>query len=312
MPTAKAAKQQSKVFFTRSLIHLLAGLSLKNCHRVGALLGRLFNLIPNRTRHVTRTNIRLCFPEMHVQTQNKLVKTSLIETGKTLTEASPMWVWPKNKLFGLIKNVHGEELITSAIKNNKGVILALPHLGNWELFGLYVSNKYPTTSMYQKPKMQQLDSIVKHGRERLGAKLVPADNQGVRAMLKALKNNECVCILPDQEPTTGTGIFAPFFNLQAYSMTLVSRLAKKTNAEVIIAYSKRLKNGRGYEIIFTAPDEMEEKLKLDSLDDSVFYLNKEMEKTIRAVPEQYQWGYKRFRTQPVDKTGKPVNDYYNS
>jgi len=312
MSTANAAKQHSKVFFAKSLIHLLAGLSLKNSHRVGAMLGRLFNLLPNRTRHVTRTNIHLCFPEMDTQMQNKLIKTSLIETGKTLTEASPMWIWPKDKLLNTVKNVHGEELITTAMKNNKGVILALPHLGNWELLGLYVSNKYPTTSMYQKPKMQQLDAIVKHGRERLGAKLVPADNKGVRAMLKALKNNECVCILPDQEPTTGTGIFAPFFDLQAYSMTLVSRLAKKTNAEVIVAYSKRLTNGRGCEIIFTALAEMEEKLKLDSLDDSVLYLNQEMEKTIRAVPEQYQWGYKRFRTQPVDETGKPVNDYYNN
>jgi len=312
MSTSKAANQHIKVFFAKLLIHLLAGLSLKNCHRIGALFGRLFNLLPNRTRHVTRTNIQLCFPEMNTQTQNKLVKTSLIETGKTLTEASPMWIWPKGKLLNTIKNVHGEELITSAMKNNKGVILALPHLGNWELLGLYVSNKYPTTSMYQKPKMQQLDAIVKHGRERLGAKLVPADNQGVKAMLKALKNNECVCILPDQEPTTGTGIFTPFFDLQAYSMTLVSRLAKKTNAEVIIAYTKRLTNGQGYEIIFTALNEMEEKLKLDSIDDSVLYLNKEMEKTIRAVPEQYQWGYKRFRTQPVGEAGKSTNDYYNS
>jgi len=312
MSTPRAAKQPIKAFFAKALIHLLAGLSLKNGHRVGTMLGKLFNLIPNRSRHVTRTNVRLCFPGMDIPTQNKLTKTSLIETGKTLTEASPMWVWPKNKLLGLIKNVQGEELITSAMKNNKGVILALPHLGNWELLGLYVSDKYPTTSMYQKPKMQQLDSIIKHGRERLGAKLVPADNQGVRAMLKALKNNECVCILPDQEPSTGTGIFASFFNLQAYSMTLVSRLAKKTNAEVIIAYSKRLTNSQGYEIIFTALDEMEEKLKRDSLDNSILYLNKEMEKTIRTVPEQYQWGYKRFRTQPVNESGKPTNDYYNS
>jgi len=311
MSTPRAAKQPIKAFFAKALIHLLAGLSLKNGHRVGTMLGKLFNLIPNRSRHVTRTNVRLCFPAMDIQAQNKLAKTSLIETGKTLTEASPMWVWPKNKLLGLIKDVQGEELITSAMKNNKGVILALPHLGNWELLGLYVSNKYPTTSMYQKPKMQQLDSIIKHGRERLGAKLVPADNQGVRAMLKALKNNECVCILPDQEPSTGTGIFAPFFGITAYSMTLVSRLAKKTNATVIIAYTKRLPQGQGYEIIFTEVPEMKEQLNADSLDDSIIYLNKEMEASIRKIPEQYQWGYKRFRTQPANNDGSLV-DFYNS
>jgi KDO2-lipid IV(A) lauroyltransferase len=308
----KKTKQQSQFIVAKILITLLARLSLKNCHRIGTAFGWLFYVFPNRMRHVTRTNIRLCFPDMSSQQQQKLIKASLIETGKTLTEASPMWTWPKEKLLNSIKKVQGEELLTSAITNNKGIILALPHLGNWELLGLYCSNKYPTTSMYQKPKVQQLDSIVKHGRERLGAKLVPADNHGVRAMLKSLKNNECVCILPDQEPTTGSGVFAPFFATQAYSASLISRLAKKTHAEVIIAYTKRLPSGAGYEIIFSKLEEMQEKLNSESLDDSVIYLNAELEKTIRDVPEQYQWGYKRFRTQPQENNAKQnITDYYN-
>jgi len=149
---------------------------------------------------------RKIFPSVHLL----LIKSSLIETGKTLTEAGPMWQWDKNTLFSLIKKVHGEELLQNALENNHGVILALPHLGNWELLGLYCSAHYPTTSMYQKPKLSQIGPIIKHGRERLGANLVPADNVGVRAMLKALKNNEFVCILPDQEPATGSGIFASF------------------------------------------------------------------------------------------------------
>jgi len=221
-----------KPSLAKLLIYLTAQLSLKNGHRLGALFGWLFFIIPNRLQHVTATNLRLCFPELSAQQQKQLMKKALAETGKTLIEASPMWRWDKKKVLGLIKKVHGEDLLKQALKNN-GVILALPHLGNWELLGLYCSANYPTTSMYQKPKLTQLNHIVKHGRERLGAKLVPADNQGVRAMLKALKNNECICILPDQEPSKGNGVYASFFGNQAYSMTLVSRLAKKTNATVV-------------------------------------------------------------------------------
>jgi KDO2-lipid IV(A) lauroyltransferase len=93
-------------------------------------------------------------------------------------------------------------------------------------------------------------------------------------------------------------------------MTLVSRLAKKTGATVVIAYAKRLASGEGYEIIFTDLPEMKDKLNAEELDDSVVYLNKKVEKTIRSVPEQYQWSYKRFRNQPLDENGQRV-DYYN-
>jgi KDO2-lipid IV(A) lauroyltransferase len=302
-------KLKLKIFLTKTFISLLALFSLRNNHRLGSVIGWLLSIFPNRNLHVTTTNIQLCFPEMDKQHQQQLIKKSLIEMGKTLTEASPMWQWGKDKLFKLIKEVHGEALIQQAINNQQGVILALPHLGNWELLGLYCSAKYSTTSMYQKPKMAQLDSIVKKGRERFGAKLVPTDNQGIRAMLKALKKNELICILPDQEPSEGNGIFAPFFGLQAYSMTLISRLASKTNAKVIVAYTKRLTDGQGYEIIFSEPDKMD----IDSLEDSVADLNAELEKCIHDIPEQYQWSYKRFRKQPAIKdkriTGK---DYYNS
>jgi len=301
-------KQKLRVIFAKTFISIFAFLSLKNCHRIGSLLGRLLFIFANRNRHVTTTNIQLCFPNKDKKQQQQLIKNSLIEMGKTLAEASPMWRWNKDKLFNLIKDIHGEEIIQQTIENKHGVILALPHIGNWELLALYCSAKYPTTTMYQKPKIAQFDSLIKNGRERFGAKLVPTNNLGIRAMLKALKNNELICVLPDQEANDGSGVFAPFFGIQAYSMSLISRLANKTGAKVIIACSKRLAKGEGYEINFIPL----EQFAPDSIEDSVSYLNAEMEKCIRQTPEQYQWSYKRFRKQPEIKdpriTGK---DFYN-
>ncbi|MDH5369622.1 MAG: lysophospholipid acyltransferase family protein [Gammaproteobacteria bacterium] len=308
MTHSKKIKPALIVLLTKVFLRGLAFLSLKNCHRLGALLGWLISVTPNRHHFVTTTNVKLCFPEMDSAQQQQLVKQSLIETGKTATEISPMWQWSKEKLFNSIKSIKGEELLQQALKENKGVILAAPHLGNWELLGQYLADKYPTTCMYQKPKIKELDSIIRNGRQRFGVKLVPTDNQGIRAMLKSLKNNELVCILPDQEPSEGNGVFAPFFGIQAYSMILISRFAKKTGATVLTIYGKRLTNGEGYEIVFSPLDKISE----GSLEESVTYLNSEMEKCIRDIPEQYQWSYKRFRRQPEIKderiTGK---DFYN-
>lgn len=308
MPALKEIRQSLITLLTKAFIRGFSLLSLNNCHRLGSLLGWVMTVIPNRSRHVTTVNVGLCFPDMSIEQQQKLIKNSLIETGKTLVEISPMWQWNKKKLLQTVKNVQGEELLQQALNNNKGVILAAPHLGCWELLGHYLADKYPTTCMYQKPKIAQLDSIIRNGRERFGVKLVPTDNQGIRAMLKALKNNELVCILPDQEPSHGNGVYVPFFNVQAYSMILISRLAKKTGATVLTVYSKRLENGQGYDVVFSPLD----KINTESVEDSVLYLNSEMEKCIRDIPEQYQWSYKRFRTQPLDEHGKPTEDYYNS
>lgn len=290
-----------KTHLIKILINTLARFSLLSCHRIGSIIGYLAYIMRGKSQRITSTNISLCYPELNANEQRKLIRQSLIETGKTLTEAGPMWIWNKEKLFSLIQNVHGEEVIQNSLSKNRGVIIALPHLGNWELLGLYCSSKYPTTSLYRVPRMEQLDSIVKTGRERLGAKLVPTDNQGIRSLFKALQNNELTCILPDQEPPMekGNGVFAPFFGIQAYSMTLLSRLAQKTNATIIIGYTKRLPEGKGYEIYFEAlPDNSSQQIETDPLLRSVTTLNLGLEKSIRKIPEQYQWGYKRFRTRP--------------
>ena len=308
MTHSKNIKHAIIVLFTKLFLPGFALLSLKNCHRIGGFFGWLISITPNRHHFVTTTNVEICFPDMPPIKQQQLIKKSLIETGKTATEISPMWMWSKEKLFKSIKNVKGEELLQQALKDNKGVILACPHLGNWELLGQYLADKYPTTCMYQKPKISQLDSIIRNGRQRFGVKLVPTDSQGIRSMLKSIKNNEVVCILPDQEPSEGNGVFAPFFGIQAYSMILISRFAKKTGATVLSIYGKRLENGEGYEIVFKPLDKINE----GSLEESVTYLNSEMEKCIYDIPEQYQWSYKRFRRQPEIKdkriTGK---DFYN-
>ena len=291
----KKTKYRIRAVVFSTLFHLLAKLSLPNNQRVGAFIGWLAIIFPNRNRHITQINIQRCFPELSKQQQHQLINKSLIETGKTTTEVASMWLWDKSKTLGSIQQVDGEELLSEAFKSKQGVILAFPHLGNWELLSLYCASRYPMTTLYQPPKLLQLDNMVRNGRERTGAKLVPTDNAGVKALLSALKKGEMIGILPDQEPRFGNGEFAPFFNLPAYTGTLVSRMVNKTGAKVIFAYAERMAKGRGYHLKFIdAPDA----IYSDELSESIEGLNKGIENCVRQLPEQYQWSYYRFRTRP--------------
>jgi len=253
----------------------------------------------HQLRRISAINISLCWPELGAAQQRRLIRASLIEAGKTICEAGALWLWPGLRTLRLVRAVSGEEHLRNALALGKGAILAAPHLGAWEIIGLYCSHHYPMTSLYRPPRLAEMDTLVRHGRERLGAKLVPADAGGVRALYQALGKGELVGILPDQEPGAGNGLFAPLFGVQANTMVLLSRLAIKTGAAVIFGYAERLPGGRGYHLhFFPAPPA----INRAPAENSVQVMNVMVEQLIRHAPQQYQWGYKRFRTRPPGDT----------
>jgi KDO2-lipid IV(A) lauroyltransferase len=277
------------------LLRAFAALPLPLAHAVGTVIGWGLVLVPNELRRICRINISLCLPELTSAQQRRLLHTSLIEAGKTISEAGALWLWPGSRVLALVKSVSGEEHLQNALANNRGAVLATPHLGAWEMMGLYSSAHYPITSLYRHPRLAEMGKVVRQGRERLGAKLVPVDAGGVRALYQALGRGEVVGILPDQEPGAGNGEFAPLFGVQANSMALLSRLAIKTRATVIFCYAERLRHGKGYHLHFIpAPPAINQA----PLERSVAIMNQMVETLVRERPEQYQWGYKRFRTRP--------------
>lgn len=291
----KSFRYRLRAIMARVLLVLFAIMPLWLSHGIGYLIGVIGNLFHNEMRYAARINIRLCMPQLSVLRQLTLSKRFLIETGKTFTETSAMLLWPRWLILKMMKTVTGEERVRQAQAEGKGVIFAIPHMGSWEMVGLYCSSHYPMTSLYRPARLQAMDATIRRGRERFGAHLVPTDNRGVKALLKALSKGETVAILPDQVPGQGQGQYAPFFGIAAYSTTLLSRLAQKTNAVVIFTYAERLSWGRGYALHFLpAP----EGINNPDLQQSVAAVNQGVEMCVRECPQQYQWGYRRFKNQP--------------
>lgn len=277
-------------------IRLISFLPLSLAQRIGVLLGLCFYVLPTRLRHCTRVNIDLCWPELDAQQKELLIKNSLIHTGMTVMETGAMLCWPQQRIMSLIQSVSGEEHLKQAIERDKGVILLTPHLGCWEIAGLYVGHHHPATFLYKPPKIKALAAWLKAARQRSGAKLVATNELGPRHLLRVLtKEHGVIGLLPDQEPPEGKGIFCPFFGIEANTMTLAVKLAQKTGAAIIFGFAERLAKGRGYRLFAIAAD----KAIYDAdLRNAVTAMNQTIEQGIRQVPEQYQWGYKRFRKRP--------------
>ena len=288
--------------YIKFVLHFLSIWPLPIIHFIASMIGLLFYYLPNDLRRISAINIKLCFPELNEQEHQGLLKRSLIETAKSGLEIAPMLLWNKKRSLSLVKKVHGLNLLEEAIKEGNGVIVAIPHLGMWEMIGLYCSANHPMTSLFRPSRIKNMDDFIREGRERFGARLVPTDASGIRSLYKALKNGELTIMLPDQDPRWGNGEFVPVFGIQAYSMTLLARLAKKSSATILFSYAERLANGKGYTLHFRTATEG---CKSPDSTIATASIMSGIENCIREVPEQYQWSYKRFRTRP-----KGEKNYY--
>ena len=278
------------------LLRLAALLPLPLAHGIGAWLGWLLWLIPqNAPRKLVARNLSLCFPEASPAERNALLRKNLQETGKLLLELGPLWLWRGERVLRLVLgSVTGEEALADTVREKRGAILLTPHLGSWEMAGLYYSSRHPLTILY-RPSRLGLDGLSRQGRGRLGGKVVATDASGVRTLLTSLRGGEVLGIVPDQDPGEEGGVFAPFFGISASTMTLVSRLALKSQVPVFLTWAERLPRGRGFILHLRVLSEV---TAAGSLAESVAALNRSVEAAVRSLPAQYLWAYKRFKTRP--------------
>lgn len=263
---------------------------------VGEAVGRLSFLFRTRAAKTTEANLRYCFPAMRDAQRRRLVQQSLKHTGRLLAEAGMTFHWSEEKLNGLIASVEGFEPLQRALDERRGILVLVPHFGNWELFALHFG-RYRFIALYDPPKIAAIDEMIRTSRQRTGATLLPIDAQGVRGVLQALKQGRPVSILPDQVPTRSAGVYAPFFNRPALTMTFAHRLIRSTDPLVVIGSCTRQDDG--FRITFTGVGDA---IYSDDVNESVTAMNAAIEKLVKTDPAQYQWEYKRFKKPPAGGT----------
>ncbi|WP_420428026.1 lysophospholipid acyltransferase family protein [Algiphilus sp.] len=242
-----------------------------------------------RPRRDALTHIARCFPDLPEASRRRLVRQSLRAFCTAVIESPAIWFGPERRLRRwLHAPAAAARLRALADQHPGGAIVLCPHIGSWELAGMFCALHGGITSLY-KPQPGAVDALILRGRQRLGARLVSSDGgAGVRALLMALRRGERVGILPDQDPPEGAGAFAPLFGIPAHTPTLVHGLARRTQARVLFCYAERVGWRRFRFHIVPAP----------SAGNSVEALNRAVEKVVLHLPGQYWWSYRRFRRRP--------------
>jgi KDO2-lipid IV(A) lauroyltransferase len=228
-------------------------------------------------------------------------RPAIAEAGRLLLELPYLWMRPVSRPLGTQVAWDGDALIEAAHAAGRGIVFLTPHMGCFEVTAQAYAERYapqrgPITVLYRPARKPWLRPLVDTSRQRPGLATAPATLSGVRQMIRALRRGEAVGLLPDQVPPDPMGVWVPFFGRPAYTMTLAARLAQQANAAVLLAWGERLPRGRGY-VVHLAPFPEPLPAGDDAAQaESAAAVNRAMERLIRLRPQQYLWGYDRYKT----------------
>ena len=269
------------------VFRLLARASLATLHRLGALLGWLTWLASPTYRRHLRGNMALA---LGADSARRVRNAAIANAGRTSLELPRLWLHPLEETVRLVREVRGWDYVEAAQAAGKGILFLTPHLGCFEVTAQYYSHRAPISVLYRPPKQAWLQTMIEEGRARSQLYLAPADLSGVRTLIKALRRGEAVGMLPDQAPRRGEGRWIDFFGRPAYTMTLAGKLSE-SGAAVVLAWGERLPDGAGFRLHFMPPEHPVE----GSVEERAACISREMERLILKCPEQYLWGYNRYK-----------------
>ncbi len=293
-PGKAAAAVESKMHIVKRVLarcliatfRVMACLPLRTARAAGVAIGAVAWWLRTRPARITVMNINACFPHLSPAQRGTLCRRSLLETGRLVGEMGFAWYGKPERFARHVRIVEGAELVGKPL--GKGVLLLMPHFGNWEILA-YVIRRWAVTALYAPPRVPGLEDEMIRVRSRWGATMVPADIRGLRAVKRALEDGGVVGILPDQTPAPEAGVRAPIFGREAMTMTLAHRLLTEQTL-VVVATAQRTRSGFDVRVV-----PVDDRIRDPDPIASATAMNAVIEAAVLREPAQYQWEYNRFR-----------------
>jgi Kdo2-lipid IVA lauroyltransferase/acyltransferase len=266
--------------------------------QVGSTLGTLIRRLPLAYVRIARRNIALCLPGLSAEQQRDLIDSHCQSLGMGLCEAANTW-WSSDQRVARLAKIEGVEHLQAALAKGRGAIMIGGHFTTIEIATRILGTVVPLNVVYRPTKNELLSETMVTSFERHGK---PIAHDDIRAMIRALKNNEAVWYAPDQSYRNKGAAMVNFFGIPAATNTATSRLARISGAAVLTYFPERLPGNAGYRVVI-GPAFMDYP-GATPIDDAKRF-NSLLEAQIRRVPEQYLWVHRRFKGLSAD-----YPDYY--
>jgi KDO2-lipid IV(A) lauroyltransferase len=283
--------------FFRVCFYVLSKVPPRVAYRLSRGIAGLLLLARSDAARTTQINLATCFPDKDANALRTLARESLGQMVLLVFEFSYLLNWPTQRILAQIEDITGRDALDDAWRDDRGILLLMPHFGNFELIGAFLGEHYSMAALYDPPRIKSLDPVISGARERHGGEMFAISAAGLRGLMKVIKGGGLGLILPDQVPErNAAGVASTFFGQPVQMMSLTHRIASKVAPHLLLATVRRRvsREGLTYTLAFRpldCPPDSSEELHADTV-------NRAIEAVVLEAPEQYQWEYKRFKRPP--------------
>ena len=281
------------------LLWLIVQLPYRVLLMLGRALGALMYRLAGARRRIATRNLELCFAQLSAAERERLLRENFASTGIAFFEMAMSWWWPKARLAKLA-HIEGLEHLRQAQAEGQGVILMALHFTTLEIGAALLGQQHTIDGMYREHDNPLFDFIQRRGRERHNLDASAIEREDIRAMLKVLRAGRAIWYAPDQDYGRKQSIFVPLFGIQAATVTATSKFARLGKARVVPFTQQRLADGSGYRLVIHPPLEG---FPGESEEADCLRINQWVEQAVSALPEQYLWAHRRFKTRPTGEPG---------
>lgn len=282
-----------KIFLTYLLVGflwLLHWFPLPILRRLGHGLGWVLYRLGRERRMVALTNLRLCFPEKTEAERETIARAHFISFAQSALDRTLGW-WASPERLARVIRIRGEQYFKEP--GGRPVIVLTPHFVGLDAGATRSIMCIQGCSVFSNQKNPVLNKLLYDGRSRFNDTLLLSRQDGMRRIIKALKDGYPFYYLPDMDFGPKESIFVPFFGVQTATIPALSRLVRLTGAVVVPLVTRQVPDG--YEVEVQAPWE---NFPGESVEADTAYMNRFIESQVLRMPEQYFWLHKRFKTRP--------------
>jgi KDO2-lipid IV(A) lauroyltransferase len=270
--------------------------SLKTVIKMAEFLGWFFFSVLRLRRKVTLQNLERAFPEKTPEERLEIARRTYKNFAKMTLEYMRFPVYKKGEILSLCR-IEDLEQIDRVLENGKGGVLLAGHFGNWELMGAAVAQKgYPVSYLVGEQHNKKVDDRMNSCRTLMGVGIIHM-GVSVRGVIKALRKNEIIGLLSDQDAGR-EGVFVDFFGIPSSTHQGPAAFALKTGAPIIFGTTIHLPHGRHrlvYELLTfdhlngVTPENIREVTQAYS---------SLLERWIRRYPDHWFWMHRRWKSRP--------------
>ena len=275
------------MFFMR----LLARLPLPVLRALGAGLGRLLYALARRRRHIALVNLRLCYPDWSDARLHDVARRSFVLFSQAFFDRAWLWHAPPAVVRRRLRITGATQDLT----REGAVVMFAPHFYGMDAGGSAVMDQIerPACTIYSTQSNPAVDAWMRAGRLRFGQATLLSRQDGVKPIVRALREGKMLYLLPDMDLGPQESIFVPFFGIPTATVPSLPRFAKLGGARVVPVVTRLVPDG--YEV---RVHPAWQSYPSDDVTADTARMNAELQTWIDAMPEQYYWVHKRFKTRP--------------